>query len=146
MTMVLVAKERCYDTPAWAFVCAAIAPGALSWATLAHPGPALLDMSLAPRFLVVSILFGAAVALAPTRRFDAGFCGALLGALGAGAAFLPSANWPISPASVLLADVAMSVVALAWFTSRTKLFIWKKVGLWVAICGAIGAYLLAQLN
>lgn len=144
----LVAKERCYDTPVWTFVCAALLPNAMLWSSPTPLGHAQFETMWALRFLGVSILFAAAVTLAPTRRLDAGLCGALVGALGAGAALWPwpEAPWSIEPELARLADSLLTLAALAWFTARTELQRWKKAGLWAAACATIGVNLVMQLS
>lgn len=142
----LVAKERCYDTPLWVFVCAALLPSAMLWASPAFMEHAPVETMSALRFIGVSAACAAAVSLAPTGRLDAGLCGALVAALGAGAAlWLPQTGfWSVKPALVLLADCVLTLAALAWFTARTELHGWKKTGLWAASYAAIVAGLVTQ--
>lgn len=144
IAMALVARERCYDTPVWAFACAALLPSAMLWVGLAPEGHVETASTL--RFLGVSALLAAVVSWGPTRRAEAGLCGAVLGALGAGAALWPGLEGllPFEPGLVRVGDVLLTAAALAWFTARTELRRWKKAGLWAAVCAAIGVGLVMQ--
>lgn len=144
IAMALVARERCYDSPVWVFACAALLPSAMLWVGQTTGGH--LETASTLRFLGVSTLLAAVVSWGPTRRAEAGICGAVLGALGALAALWQGleGRWPFEPQLVRVGDVLLTLAALVWFTARTELRRWKKAGLWAAVCAAIGVALVMQ--